>query len=358
MTIDSFITEAIDMIKVEKKPRKSRLDPKEYGEANDVDKKIIKDKEKQNAQKTFYELMTGLYCLINEIDIQLLWFKEKTKGKRLKRFILLGKYKVSNRKMRDDLAELKYRDNNKKTAWIRSINKKIKLKIQKDIKFNVVTRSIYITLMVLPSAKDTFISKLRNGRYTEITADEKLAYLTRVAKELKAYKATLPEKDLQEYTDYFSEIEGTDLSSVDRSVIEKLYEKYWEDEISNRLLEIYDDIIDNRREEYYINRIVGKVRRNINDIYTRKPYENIPFPSTINGHLISTSIFPGEISYIKNTSVLSDFGTDEKEYLLELLEKMLCHTLDEWKSYVLEAVNQKRDDPNFYTNTDLFNPTE
>lgn len=296
-----------------------------------------------NYYNKYYEIMDGLYCFVNDID--------------------------------------KPPEGSKPTRWIKD-----KKELKVDI--NAYTTCLILTLMTMKSnSSNTFISKLRNKRFDEITESDKQEYLEAYTDELKKIKLNYDDDFLQgEFGDYL-------LEKGENPNDKKALEKEIKHTISGLVDKVYSVNFYHTKLHNYIDTMLDSISSKIKSVleytfpndknlnvpfpinYAKNDEQLNPFPSSFIEKItdkdlkdpffkfllelpqnISIYFLPNdEIKYYNECHPSLEFDLREKEELLHQLQDEIENALANWLEYTKEYAREKKiENTNFVNENDDF----
>lgn len=259
------------------------------------------DEYKEDYDK-FYEIVDGLYCIANNIKDPILC--------------------ASNNR------------------WIPKKDLKIEV--------NEVSKCIILALMKMDSKKSSFISKIRNKKFDQITNEDKLMYLECVFHEIKNIDLPVPY-----------------IANRDERMSDDEFRKSISDFIDDLTWDIKFDINLQKNKNNFVKNVSHEMEEALREIFPAVHFENIPYPKVYKNSGINinynTSNTKYSIDYDKHyliylsklifeniginfnefSSFPYDLSSEEKEYIIDLLEKDVLASITYWKEKVKEAIYQK-----------------
>ena len=319
-SLKNVLSEVFDII-VKRGGYKYRLEIDENMSAEDIEdarrlEETYSEEKNSNFNKKFYEIIDGLYCYKHNIKKPIATFK------------------INRKKWTEPKPMIAY-----------------------NIKINEFTKCIIIALMTMPSSsQDSFISKVRNHRFSEITYKDKLDYILAVKEELKNIKLSQLDSLI---TDHFVEkFKNENLDATDKELLDKEFKKEISKALDSMMFEFQSDRDIITREDELKDTVVKKVDSVIRELFPNYDIEELPYPTckareeteqfkrmAESGHkefnmmyLFMSIVENLNLEYEIPDSPTEYLSSAEKEHLLDSLENELIETIENWKAKATEAL--------------------
>lgn len=214
------------------------------------------------------------------------------------------------------------------------INGRKPTKKERDFKINEITKSVILALMTMDSGKEnTFISKLLNERYDEITAENKLDYLHCIYKELINVNFTPSQKYLHDYYGYMQLSKDTDYA--------EMYKKHMQELLDKQFTEIEEDLLLEGYENKIMQEIDKMIKCAIGQFYIHNNAGGIVYPSeyTFSSANDIYQMLKTDDVYVENSLSLLD--REEKRQLLDMLCNDVYEAVDKWKCTASKFLDEK-----------------
>lgn len=214
-----------------------------------------------------------------------------------------------------------------------------------EIDANPITRSVVYVLMRMDSShKVSFISKIRNKRFEQITIEEIEKYIDYVFNELYDIDLSVPE----DFKNMFDGLLTDDGKPFSEEAIADQYREHWHERLDENREEIIQDVLFKHNENETIAVINENIKNAIGKFYPRSLIDNIPFPKLINCPN-NLSTFENLYDFIEvkrsfSNSAVVILDEEEKQFILDLLVSDVNKVINDWTIKVSDALHNKTHD--------------